>query len=775
MKSKRLIRFIFFFFSLLTTSNLAQTDNINITGFVRDSVSGETLIGTNILFYKDSISTARPPFTGVASNNYGFYVIPKLSKGTYFLIARNIGYRTLVQKIILSVDKKRIQNDINLIPENIKLEEVLVEGKKNENLNTSTIDINPDILKQLPSISGEVDVFKILQTLPGVKIGSEISNGLYVRGGSPDQNLTLLDGVIIYNPSHLGNFSSTFNSDAIQSVRLIKGAFPAEYGGRLSSVLDIKLRSGTKENDKVKLGLGLLNSHISFEGPLGTKATYLFSGRKMYYDLIQSNFLNNKISPRYNFYDLNGKITITGSKSNIYTLSGLLSNDNLFNPSNSGGIDYDIKWKNAMANFTWLYINSKSLFITTSLSYIDYEFESNLQDNTSNASANNYYALSKLRDLYVKTNAEVHWTKNSVFKTGYEIAYHNYFLIYSDFYDPLLESSLNSLPNIVSTEASIFFQNEAKLTDWFETNVGVRGYYFKSKKYFNVEPRLSAKFILNDHLSLNTAYSIAHQFLHLIIRNDISLPTDLWYPSSDKVTPSKSAQYVLGAQYNLLDKQYIFSVEGYYKTMKNLYEFKNAASFKTGTSISDILTQGEGEAYGVEFFANKTTGNFTGWIGYTLSWTRRKFSELNNGKVFYPRYDRRHDISLVLAYNFNKSWDAGLTWTYSTGQGFTIPNGQYQFESIGFSEQSRVQFNYMARNTYRLPAYHKLDLNVSYQFDWIHSHMKAYLSLLNVYNRHNPFAYYPTVSNLNGSTQITQFNQISLFPFIPSFGINMEF
>ena len=209
--------------------------------------------------------------------------------------------------------------------------------------------------------------------------------------------------------------------------------------------------------------------------------------------------------------------------------------------------------------------------------------------------------------------------------------------------------------------------------------------------------------------------------------------------------------------------------------MKNLYEFKNAAAFKTGTSISDILTQGEGEAYGVEFFANKTTGNFTGWIGYTLSWTRRKFSELNNGKVFYPRYDRRHDISLVLAYNFNKSWDAGLTWTYSTGQGFTIPNGQYQFESIGFSEQSRVQFNYMARNTYRLPAYHKLDLNVSYQFDWIHSHMKAYLSLLNVYNRHNPFAYYPTVSNLNGSTQITQFNQISLFPFIPSFGINMEF
>ena len=770
-KTSKIFLLFIFVFSLKIT---AQINEVIITGFVRDSVSGETLIGTNILLYKDSVTINQSPFRGRSTNNYGFYAIPKLSKGTYYLIARNIGYKISIQKIDVDISNGKVQNDINLIPENIKLKEVLVEGKKKQEINASSIEINPDILKQLPSLSGEADLFKVLQTLPGVKTGSEISSGLYIRGGSPDQNLTLLDGVIVYNPSHLGNFSSTFNSDAIQSVQLIKGAFPAQYGGRLSSVLDLKLRSGTKEKNKGKIGLGLINSHFSLEGPLGSKATYLISGRKMYYDFIQKNFLKSTIIPQYNFYDFDSKITITSSESNIYTLSALYSNDNLYNPSQSNGIDYNIKWKNAMANLTWLHVNSQSLFLSTSISYIDYEFESNLQDNTSNSSANNYYSLSKLRDLYVKTDAEIYWTKNNIFKTGYEIASHNYFLIYSDFYDPLLVPTLSSLPNIISTEGSIYFQNEGKITNWLETNVGVRGYYFKSKKYFSVEPRVSAKLILNDNFSLNAAYAIAHQFLHLIIRNDISLPTDLWYPSSDKVSPSKSTQYVLGAQYDIQD-QYVFSIEGYYKDMKNLYEFKNASVFKFGNSISDILTQGEGEAYGVEFFANKTAGNFTGWIGYTLSWTRRKFSELNNGKVFYPRYDRRNDISVVLAYKFNDNWNAGLTWTYSTGQGYTIPNSQYQFESIGLADRTNIQFNYTERNIFRLPSYHKLDLNVSYKFDWLNFHMETYLSLFNVYNRNNPFAFYPTVEKGTKSTEIAKFNQISLFPFIPSFGINMGF
>ncbi len=780
LKKPGLFIFFILLLSIPLSNTFAQIHETTLTGFVRDSVSGEALIGTNILLYKDSISVNVPPFRGAATNSYGFYAIPKLTAGSYYLIARNIGYKTKAQEVKIHPAGGRQQVDINLVSENIKLEEVVVEGKKKPGVNASSIDLSPDMLKQLPSISGEVDLFKTLQLLPGIKAASEISNGLYVRGGSPDQNLTLVDGAINYNPTHMGNFSSTFNSDAIQSVHLIKGAFPAEYGGRLSSVLDIKLRSGTKERNKGKLGIGLINSHLMLEGPLGEKSTYMISGRKMYYDFVQQNFIKGKISPRYNFYDLNGKVTIDASESSIYTISGLYSEDNLYNPANNNGTDYNIQWKNAMANFTWLLINSNSLFITTSASYIDYEFQSLLQDNTAAASANNYFSLSKLRDVNVKTNVELHWMNDNTLKVGYDIAMHNYFLIYSDFYDPLLVPTLSELPSIISTEAAIYFQNEGKITDWLETNIGVRGYYFKSKKYFNLEPRLSTKFLLSDNLSINAAYAIAHQFLHLIVRNDISLPTDLWYPSSEKISPSKSSQYVLGIDYSMLDKQYVFSVEGYYKNMKDLYEFKNDTQFRIGDNIADLLTAGEGEAYGVEFFANKTTGNLTGWIGYTLSWTKRKFADLNNGKVFYPRYDRRNDVSLVLAYKFNDSWSAGLTWTYATGQGFTISDGQYKFEPVGISSgSSELQFNYTKRNTYRLPAYHKLDLNVSYKFNWLGLDMSTYLNLFNVYNRQNPFAFYTSVDNStdsNGNVHpVTQINQISLFPFIPSVGLNMEF
>ncbi len=760
----------------------AQTGEVIISGFVRDSSSGETLIGTNLLLYKDSLSLKRAPYRGAATNAYGFYALPKLSTGTYFLIVRNIGYKTIIREINIAISKGRVRADFEMMPENINLQEVIVEGKKKQGVNSSTIDISSDLLKQLPSLSGEIDLFKILQMLPGVKVASEMSNGLYVRGGSPDQNLTLIDGVIDYNPSHLGNFASTFNSDAIQNVRLIKGAFPAEYGSRLSSVLDIKLRSGTKERDKGKIGLGLINSHIMLEGPLGPKVTYMIAGRKMYYDMVQNNFLKNNIIPRYNFYDINSKITITPSESNIYSLSAMYSRDNLYNPSNLNDINYNIHWNNLMADFKWLYINSKSFFITTSLSYVDYEFQSILEDNTSNETANNYFALSKLRDIYVKTNAEIYWTKNNSLKTGYELALHDYFLIYSNFYNPLLVPTLNSLPDIIATEAAVYIENEGKIENWLKTNFGIRGYYFNSKKYFDLEPRLSAQILANDNLSFSAAYAVAHQFLHLVIRNDITLPTDLWYPSSEKVEPSKSTQYVLGVNYNLFNKQYVFSVEGYYKDMKNLYEFKNTLKFQTGESIADLFTKGEGEAYGLEFFANKTTGDLTGWIGYTLSWTRRKFHNLNADRIFYPRYDRRNDISIVLAYKFSHDWNAGLTWTYATGQGYTLPNGQYKFETIGLNDQQSLQFNYSERNAFRLPAYHRLDLNVTYKFEWIGKSFETYLNLYNVYNRQNPFAFYTTYGsnpatggNSSNGFSTPTINQISLFPFIPSIGINMKF
>ena len=279
MSRKYFTIFLFLFLFILSFSIFGQIDDVIVSGFIRDSTSGEALIGSNILIYKDSLALKNPPYTGAATNTYGFYALPGLSKGAYYLIVRNIGYKTIIRELLITVVNGKVQYNFNMIPENIKLQEVVVKGKKQPEINAGTIDVNPDLLKQLPSLSGEVDLFKLLQLLPGVKAANEISNGIYVRGGSPDQTLTLVDGTIFYNPSHLGNFASTFNSDAVQDIRLIKGAFPAEYGGRLGSVLDIKLRSGTKEKEKGKIGLGLINSNLILEGPLGSKATYMVAGK----------------------------------------------------------------------------------------------------------------------------------------------------------------------------------------------------------------------------------------------------------------------------------------------------------------------------------------------------------------------------------------------------------------------------------------------------------------------------------------------------------------
>jgi len=656
--------------------------------------------------------------------------------------------------------------------EEVKLEEVIVEAKREGINEISTIDVSPDLLKKLPSLTGEVDLFKMLQLLPGVKAANELSSGLYVRGGSPDQTLTLVDGVIVYNPSHLGNIASTFNSNAIRDIRLIKGAFPSEYGGRLSSILDIKLRSGTKEREKGTIGLGLINSYLTLEGPLGPNSTYMVSGRGMYYDAIQKEFDKEGTTPRYNFYDFNSKINYTISETDIFSISGLFSRDKMYNPPRNE-LNYDIQWINKNLSMSWTHINSKSLLLNSSLSYIDYDFKSNLYSPTETSS--NYFSSSKLQDVFLRQDAELHLDENNTGKTGLELAIHNYDLLLSDFYDEALESDPFSGKNITSLEAALYLQLESQITSEFKTNTGGRFYYFGDKKYFRFEPRISSSYNFTGDFSLKAAFAVAHQFLHLITRNDISLPTDLWYPSTKMIEPSKSTQYVFGSDLYLFDKNYLISVEGYYKEMKNLYEFNNNLQLDPfNDSIEEQLVKGIGEAYGIEFFFDKQAGNLKGWIGYTLSWTKRKFDELNGGRIFYPRYDRRHDVSAVIAYEITRQLSSGLTWTYSTGQRFTMPLGQYLFNNVGLDNNQEIKFNYTALNGFNLPSYHKMDLNVTYKFNWLNLSFETYLNFYNVYNRKNVYAYYIIPVNQNDGSKV-KLNQVSLFPFIPSFGLNIKF
>ena len=776
---QKITNFAFFFLIIFCTLLSAQSNDVTISGLITDAVTGDPMIGANILLYKDSLDINKHAFKGTSSNRYGFYVIPDVSKGKYFIVFRSIGFKTKTDKIDITILSGTLSLNLQMETEDVRLDEVLVQDKKVDDGAISTIDVSPKLLQMLPSFSGESDIFRSLQMLPGVKLASDMSNGLYVRGGSPDQNLTLVDGMVVYNPSHLGNIASSFNSNAVHDIRLIKGAYPAEYGGRLSSVLDIKLRGGTKEKEKGTFGVGTIISFGTLEGPLSENATYMMSLRKMYYDIYQKSLFSNSKTPRYNFLDLNGKIVYNITDDEIISFSGNANSDHVYSPTNAEDFDYNIQWHNTSLSMNWLNVTTNSLFINANLSYINYGTKTTLNNIKSDSLENDYFSSSELHDLIAKTNLEFKLKEFHKFKTGFEFALHFYNLINRNFYDPVLEVSPDYSEDLFLQEISCFIQDEWSILPTLNTNLGLRLFYVKESNSLEYEPRLSASFSISDNFILKGAYAVTNQFLHLIIRNDISLPTDLWFPSTKNTYPSRSEQFVTGFDAYFLEKEYLFSVETYYRNMDNLYEFKEIMNYDKNSSIEELFTVGKGEAYGVELFFNKRYGNLTGWVGYTLSWTRRLFDHLNIARIFYPRYDRRHDVSVVLAYKFSERFSVGLTWVYASGQGYTMPTAQYYFSPLGVKgdRDERTQFNYTMRNEYKLPAYHKMDLSFNYKFEMLDLPAEAYLTLYNVYNRQNAFAQYVAYDKTeNGDQKGTpKIKQITLMPFIPTFGMSIKF
>lgn len=753
-------------------SQYAQDGNVSISGIVTDKTTGEILIGTNILLFKDSLSAESELFKGTATNRYGFYAITSLGKGKYYLVAKNLGFKTLANEIFITVERGKVDYNIELVPDDVELEEVVITGEKTDEVSISTIKIPAKLVELLPSLSGETNIFKSLQLLPGVQVASELSNGLYIRGGSPDQTLTLVDGMVLYNPSHLGNFTSTFNSNAVQDIKLIKGAFPAEYGGRLSSILDIKLRSGTREKESVDLGVGTINSFVAMEGPLTEKSTYMIAGRAMYYDLILKNFMKDSNIPRYGFYDMNSKFTYTLPDNNIVSISAVYSRDRLYNPDNDENLRYDIAWKNGAFNINWLKIHSTSIFTNTTFNYIDYSFQTNISDTLDNTFESDYYSASRLSDLNIRSVSEIRWNNDNTLKLGTDLTYHMYEVKFSNYYSYALEKSESLKKKNNSIEAALFFQNESNFGNLFLLNIGARYYYFSGSRYSKFEPRVSLAYSPFNWLSIKMAAANAHQFLHLLVRNDKSLPTDLWYSSTKQMKPSSSWQYVFGLESYFYNREYLISAETYYRDMKNLYEFREDAKFDPYESLESQITKGTGESYGFEFFINKRAGNLAGWAGYTISWTERKFEELNNGVPFYPNYDRRHDVSIALTYKLFQNLSVGATWVYSTGRRMTLPSGQYIFRDLPPFNEDRVNLNVKGRNEFLLPDYHKMDLNITYTFKINNCDYNAYLNIYNVYNRYNVFSYYISNTDKNGE-DVPVIKQIVLFPFLPSVGIKM--
>ncbi len=773
---KRVLLLGFFILTGFACPLLHAQPHFSISGTVRDSVSGEAIIRATVALYTSPGATK--PQRGALTNKYGFFSIPKLSKQVYYLGVRSIGYKTALVTITEEMLTANKSLTIELAPSIATTKGVTVEADRYNSSSTSSISsvsVSSDFIKQMPAMFGETDVFRVLQLLPGVKSPSELSSGLYVRGGSPDQNLVLLDGVIVYNPSHLGGFLSTFNNDALRDVHMIKGGFPAEYGGRLSSVIDMTMKDGSQEKIQGLGGLSIISARATVEGPISKDLTFMVSGRRMYLDLIRAVALSSAQkaeTPDYYFYDLNAKLSWKADENNHFYFGGFFGRDQLTSPSGSD-IGLNIGWGNSTLSARWMRIFSPEVFSNVSLIYTDYSFKTDVQ---SNSATTNFFSNSLVQDVGLK--ADVTWfaAPNHTLKFGTETTSHRFGTDVSD--SLTLNGYVVTNQSMASLDAAVYAQDEWRINEDCSTNLGLRGYYFQDGKYFALEPRLQVAYNIIGNVKLTSSFSVAHQFLHLIVRNDINLPTDLWFPSTATTAPEKSTQGELGFETTFGEHDsYLLQVEGYYKDMRNLYEYKDTAKFSLiGAPLESQFTSGRGEAYGMEVFVNKRVGDFTGWLGYTLSWTKLYFDELNNGNPFYARYDRRHDLSLTFSYKLSESIDFGASWVYGTGFAFTMPTSQYAFSMDGSTGRSYVQQYFTERNGYRLPSYHRLDLNFGFHTTVFGLKSTIQLSIYNAYNHLNPFAQYFTnqLDPNTGQTVLTM-KQITLFPFFPSVAWNFNF
>ncbi|MGE5436756.1 MAG: TonB-dependent receptor [Syntrophothermus sp.] len=759
----------------MTCITNAQT--IDISGLIKEKGSGEALIGANVSFYKDT-TAGNLPVRGSSTNKYGFYSVPNLPKAVYILKISSIGYETYIETLDLTVIKtKSLKNNYELAKSSILYEEVVIEDKRlNFSQNTSTIQVDPEQVQKLPSLGGETDIFRALQLLPGVSSTTEISTGIYVRGSSASENLTLIDGVNVYNPSHLGGFASTFNADVLREMKLIKGTFPAEYGGRLSSVLDITMREGSKEKFTGNLGVNSISSRLLLEGPIDTSASFILSGRVMYLNKVLGLFPKLDNIPRYSFYDFNTKVSYNLSDKDKVFFSGFFSSDNIKEPPNSKDVGFDIEWSNATANLTWTNVTSATIFSNTSLMYTNYTFSTVMLDKLPVKNPLDFYTKSVIHDFEIKRDMQFYLAEDHSIKSGAELILHQFNTTTSDIFFTELKYKMDYGKKLNAFESSLFIQDEYSILANLKSNVGFRLYYFQNAKFMKVEPRASLTYYLLDKFIIRGAFAQSHQTLHLLTRSDIYLPTDVWYPSTKDILPASSTQGSLSFEAASEDRNFLFTFECYYKDLKNLYEYKPDAQFTYGTEFEKQVTPGKGHAYGFELFFNKRIGSVTGWLGYTLAWTKRKFDNINNDEWYYPRFDRRHDITFVLSYKVTDNLNIGGTWVYGTGQAFSLPIGHYSLTSIiNPQETAKLYYEYSSKDAFRLPAFHKLDVSIKYEIKMEANELQISLDVYNAYNRYNAFTKYIGYKLNEKNEKIPVLKQFTLFPFLPTLGINYKF
>ncbi|MCX6318152.1 MAG: TonB-dependent receptor plug domain-containing protein [Bacteroidetes bacterium] len=779
MKTFQLLAGLFF----ICVSSSAFSQKITINGYITDKKSGERLHGASVYIETKG--------EGTTSNNYGFYSLT-IPEGTDSAVLRisYTGYMVFTRTIAFNQDIT-LNAELELVKDlaGVTLTSVSKSALQNRT-QMSSIELPVSTIKSLPAFLGEVDVLKAIQLLPGVQAGSEGSSGLYVRGGSPDQNLILLDGVPVYNASHLFGFFSVFNADALNSVEVMKGGFPARYGGRLSSVIDIRMKEGNKKEFHGEGGVGIVASRLMLEGPIGKKknTSFMVSGRRTYIDLLAQPLIRSQtdgeVNAGYYFYDLNGKINFApGPKDHIY-LSGYFGNDRFYardkyNNNGPTGAETStfrsgLKWGNATAVARWNHEFSRKLFSNFTFYYSRYNFDVFADERSESPSSNDRYYLkylSGVRDWSARFDADYMPNPNHFIKIGISGTDHYYKpgavqskIKTNDFN----EDTLISYRFINAKEAEAYVEDDIRITPNLKANLGLHftAFHVSSQWFTSLQPRLSLRYLITPEISVKASYVKMNQFIHLLTNGGIGLPTDLWVPVTRRIPPQLADQFAAGMAWNYKNK-YEISVEGYYKKMNNLIEYAEGASYLNATSNwEDKVEIGKGWSYGAELFLQKKKGKTTGLIGYTLSWTNRRFENLNNGKIFPYRYDRRHDFKAAVVHKVSDRFEVSADWVYGTGQAITLPTEVYLN-----SDMQEVEV-FDGRNGFRMKSFHRFDISAKFSKVKKRGTRSWIIGVYNAYNRQNPFFIFRDYDYLNNKPV---FKQVSLFPIIPSVSYQFKF
>jgi hypothetical protein len=634
------------------------------------------------------------------------------------------------------------------------------------------VDLPVSMLAKVPTIAGEPDVIKAMQLTPGVKQGTEGSIGTYVRGGGKDENLILMDGAPVYNAGHLLGFFSVFNTSVVKDVQLFKSSFPSQYGGRLSSVMDITTKDGSMYNYKGSASLGLISSSVSFQGPITKeKLSFMLSGRRTYADKII------KYIPYY-FYDVNGKLTYKLNDRHKLYFSVFNGNDVMdleHSGKDSAKGNYTLKSgmniTNSIASLRWSHNPSGERYTTDVTAYY-----TGFRYSVDGKIANNSLSMrSSITDIGIKGHLKWKEIEHHNIETGFSYAYHYFNPNIIHTRGAALDQYKSSEGRkIYNHEMAIYLQDDISLSSKWQVNTGIRlsAATTAASSYINPEPRVGVRYLVNDHSSLKASYARMAQYMHLVSSSSLTLPTDLWYPSTADVKPGLSDQVSAGYYYAFPDMGIQLSGEVYYKWLRNVVEYKEGALLVMNDEYEKELLRGKGRSYGLELFAGKTTGRFTGWVGYSLAYASRQFDSLNDGREYYARYDRRHDISVVALYNLYKRWTINTVIQYATGTPFTGQQSQYVVPKPDFTGVDILPV-YTSRNALRLSSSFRIDLDLGYKFT-LSKRIKgdAHFSVYNLLNRTQPYTV-QRVYDQNKKTYV--YEQKGLFGTIPSFSINLNF